>query len=1074
MKNWKWGAEFAAAAAMWVGVSTAAWGAGSGVLTGLSGSGSYAVAGCVNPGNRMTLEAWVKPTGWRSYSGREKHGVNFMYKGLLGSHCDYVFCLQEDGIPCLGNTHGYYGVLGKRVPLNQWTHLAVTLDNGTGDMRFYINGEYAGAGSGWQGFKGSKKGFLSPSGHDLMLGGFYQRGWGYNNDNFIGELADVRVWSVVRSAAEIAGWKDRELTGKESGLLAYWTFADGKDRSGHGWNLVFNGGCRVAAGRGPTMWGRGVTAELKDPVNGAMAATGTPFRMRAKGKNEAGWIGGVTFKVNGEAVRGVLDRNETEWAAHADWTPKRPGWYQVSAEAINTGISAKGTSKTAYMGVKGPWNGTTVALPGRVEAENFDIGGEGKTWHDTTSDNTDKGYRTHEGVDISSGSTGYAVSSTKAGEWMEYSVNGGNGGTWVLTVKSSAQGSGGRYRVLMDGKAATEDLPVPDTGSWSAYTVGKHKITVPKGAKKMRVEMRGNGSSGCVGNFDYFQFEKGTLELAADRRELGPEQQKTKEFKVKANHPWTATTGAGWLTVKKGSGTGDGVVTYDVAANSGAARTGTIRVKGIGVERTYTVTQKAGEKPKLELGGTGRTLGTAAQGGKELAVKGNVDWTAASDAGWLTLKTKSGKGNGTVTYSVKENTGPERRAGITVCGGGLERVYEIAQKGAVAPKLELGGAGRDLGAAAQGGKEFAVKGNVEWTVQGDAAWILLKTVSGSGDGKVAYGVQKNAGKARTGWITVSGGGLERRYEVRQEGEAGPALELGGDSRTFGAGEQKSKQFSVKAGGDWTVGRDVGWITLRTVRGTGAGVVYYDVAKNEGAARQGRISVTAGGTTRTYTVTQTKAGSAPLELGGTSRELGSDAQRSKELKVKCEGTWTASSDSSWLRLRTAGGKGDGVLSYDVDANGGGTRSGRIAVSGCGMTEGYVVTQAGVPAKKAVKRKQRSWSEEDGWVRPVAVLASDKSDARAVADGDEQTWWSPQAFGGGAWVALTYDECFLLTELALVLESEETPVSVLVSEDAVDWREVELPLEDWVEDVQYLWVLFPESEEVPVIREIGTRE
>jgi hypothetical protein len=47
-------------------------------------------------------------------------------------------------------------------------------------------------------------------------------------------------------------------------------------------------------------------------------------------------------------------------------------------------------------------------------------------------------------------------------------------------------------------------------------------------------------------------------------------------------------------------------------------------------------------------------------------------------------------------------------------------------------------------------------------------------------------------------------------------------------------------------------------------------------------------------------------------------------------------------------------------------------------------------------------------------------------------------------------------------------------VLVSEDAVDWREVELPLEDWVEDVQYLWVLFPESEEVPVIREIGTRE
>ena len=111
----------------------AASGAGSGVLTGLSGSGSYAEAGNVNPGSRMTLEAWVKPTGWRSYLGREKHGLNFLYKGLLGSHCDYVFSLQEDGIPCLGNTHGYYGVLNKRVPLNEWTHLAVTLDNGTGE-----------------------------------------------------------------------------------------------------------------------------------------------------------------------------------------------------------------------------------------------------------------------------------------------------------------------------------------------------------------------------------------------------------------------------------------------------------------------------------------------------------------------------------------------------------------------------------------------------------------------------------------------------------------------------------------------------------------------------------------------------------------------------------------------------------------------------------------------------------------------------------------------------------------------------------------------------------------------------
>lgn len=1075
MKSWRRGAGIAAAA-VWAGMLSAAWGAGSGVLTGLSGSSSYAVAGAVNPGSQMTLEAWVKPTGWRSYSGREKHGLNFLYKGLLGSHCDYVFALQENGIPCLGNTYGYYGVLDKRVPLNKWTHLAVTLDNGTGDMRFYINGAYVGGGSGWQGFSGSKKGFLQPSGNDLTIGGFYQRGWGYNNDNFVGELADVRVWSVVRSAEEIAEWRDRTLTGKESGLIGYWTFADGKDRSGKGRHLVFQGSAKVAAGRGPELWGNGVTAEVKDPADGLTVPTGTPFRLRAQGGDEAGWVGSVTFYVNGEAVKGVLDKNGTAWKAHADWTPKKPGWYEVRAEAVDYVKSAKGTSGRVYVGAKGPWSGAPVALPGRVEAENFDIGGEGLTWHDKTAGNTDKAYRTHEGVDLSKGGTGYALSSTQAGEWTDYSVDGGAGGTWVLTVKCASRGTGGRYRVLVDGKDATGDLTVPNTGSWTDYTVTRGKIAVPKGAKKLRVEMRGNGASGCVGNFDYFLVEEGRLELASDGRTLGAGAQKSKEFKVKANHAWTAESGAKWLTVRAGAGTGDGTVVYDAEANPGAVRTGTIKVKGIGVERTYTVTQETGLKvqPKLELGASGRTLGAAAQGGKELAVKANVPWTAASDASWLALKAKSGSGNGTVSYSVKKNAGTERRGRITVKGGGLERVFEVVQEGAVAPKLELGAEGRDLGAAAQGGKQFAVKGNVEWEVKCDAKWIVLKTWAGKGEGSVTYGVQKNAGAARTGTIRVSGGGMVRAYEVRQAGEAGQELELGGSCRTLGAEAHSGKQFPVKSKGTWITWCDAGWITLRTARGSGDGVVIYDVAKNGGEARWGRISVCGGGVTREYAVMQSGAGTAALELGGKSRDFGCGAQASKEFKVKCAGAWSAKSDSSWIRLRTKSGKDGGTVVYDVDANAGGARSGRILVSGGGATASYAVSQAGAPGKKALKGKKRAWSEEEGWVRPVSVLASDRSDARAVADGDEATWWSPEWAGSGAWVALTYDESFLLTELSLVLGAEDTPVSVLVSEDAVEWREVEAPLADWEADVQYLWVLFPAAEEAPVVREIWTLE
>jgi len=51
---------------------------------------------------------------------------------------------------------------------------------------------------------------------------------------------------------------------------------------------------------------------------------------------------------------------------------------------------------------------------------------------------------------------------------------------------------------------------------------------------------------------------------------------------------WTATSNAAWITITGGSsGTGNGTVTYNVAANTGAVRTGTITIAG----QTFTVIQ---------------------------------------------------------------------------------------------------------------------------------------------------------------------------------------------------------------------------------------------------------------------------------------------------------------------------------------------------------------------------------------------------------------------------------------------------------------------------------------------------
>jgi predicted DNA binding CopG/RHH family protein len=61
-------------------------------------------------------------------------------------------------------------------------------------------------------------------------GDFYiGRGITDGSGHFVGELADVRVWKTVRSAADIEQNRYRRLTGQESGLVAYWPLDDISD-----------------------------------------------------------------------------------------------------------------------------------------------------------------------------------------------------------------------------------------------------------------------------------------------------------------------------------------------------------------------------------------------------------------------------------------------------------------------------------------------------------------------------------------------------------------------------------------------------------------------------------------------------------------------------------------------------------------------------------------------------------------------------------------------------------------------------------------------------------------------------
>ena len=72
---------------------------------------------------------------------------------------------------------------------------------------------------------------------------------------------------------------------------------------------------------------------------------------------------------------------------------------------------------------------------------------------------------------------------------------------------------------------------------------------------------------------------------------------------------WTASAGASWITITgPASGTGDGTVTFTVAANTGAARSGLVTING----QTFAISQ---ESTALNLAGAGSISQIASGGG---------------------------------------------------------------------------------------------------------------------------------------------------------------------------------------------------------------------------------------------------------------------------------------------------------------------------------------------------------------------------------------------------------------------------------------------------------------------------
>ena len=200
----------------------------------------------------------------------------------------------------------------------------------------------------------------------------------------------------------------------------------------------------------------------------------------------------------------------TEKPFITEFTPTMKGTYTISAIATdNNGKESKIVRTTLNVNsVRMPF--AEVNLPGTVQFEDFDLGGEGVSFHDSDSeDQGDANYRTdNEGLDIVKGNGGNAIGYTAENEWMEYTVNVTKAGTYNCEATVSSGTTGASFTVSLRDNGQTKQLcsiSIPQTASssWDTYTTVKAKLSqqLPEGKHILRVTL-----TGANGNLDKMAF----------------------------------------------------------------------------------------------------------------------------------------------------------------------------------------------------------------------------------------------------------------------------------------------------------------------------------------------------------------------------------------------------------------------------------------------------------------------------------------------------------------------------------------------------------------------------------------
>lgn len=207
-----------------------------------------------------------------------------------------------------------------------------------------------------------------------------------------------------------------------------------------------------------------------------------------------------------EGVTGVHDIYFTFYGQNSDMF-EFDYWYFID--------SAHSTPQT-------PYNSVPAAIPGKIQAEEYDLGGPRKGFYDMDVQNRGEAFR-NDGVDIyeSDEPNGFAVGYAQKDEWTAYTVNVEESKVYGIKARLSTGNPRSGIMLYLDDELISDTIRTADNNAdWSAYEIAETETTktLAEGEHILKIKIVGDWI-----NIDWVEFvDKSTgLETVAKTVQSG-------------------------------------------------------------------------------------------------------------------------------------------------------------------------------------------------------------------------------------------------------------------------------------------------------------------------------------------------------------------------------------------------------------------------------------------------------------------------------------------------------------------------------------------------------------------------